>query len=374
MMKACSVTDISKPMAMALRCAGEGLFITSPNPRVGCVITDADGMVLGQGSTQPAGGPHAEIRALREASERGHVVVGATAYVTLEPCSHQGRTGSCCDALVEAGIAKVVASLADPNPLVAGSGFARLRAAGVGVEVGPGAEAACELNIGFFSRMVRKTPWVRMKVVASLDGVPALQDGTSQWITGPAARADGHAWRARACAVLTGIGTVLADDPRLDVRAVPTDRQPALVLVDSVLQVPVNASIFVAKRPVFIFTAIEDNHKKKALEERGATVVVLPDGEGKVDLSAMVRDLGRRQINELHVEVGYKLNGSLLRGGLVDALLVYLAPKLIGEGLGMAHLAPLKALSQAPVLTFHSIVRVGDDLRILARLEGRDRF
>lgn len=361
-------------MGQALDEARAALLIASPNPRVGCVIVGSDGRMIGRGFTQRAGEAHAEVMALRDASECGHSVVGATAYVTLEPCSHQGRTGPCCDALAQAGIFKVVASLADPNPLVAGKGFARLRAAGVQVEVGPGAEASRELNIGFFSRMVRNVPWVRMKVAASLDGVTALQDGTSQWITGPAARTDGHAWRARACAVLTGIGTVLADDPQLDVRAVPTDRQPALVLVDSALQVSLDAAIFVAERPVFIFTAIENDPKRKALEERGATVVVLPDSEGKVDLSAMVHDLGRRQVNELHVEAGCKLNGSLLRGGLVDELLVYLAPKLIGAGLGMAHLAPITALSQAPALTFHSIDRIGDDLRILARLEGRDRF
>lgn len=361
-------------ISQALDEARSALLIAPPNPRVGCIIVDSGGQVVGRGFTQRAGGAHAEIMALRDARERGHSVVGATAYVTLEPCSHQGRTGPCCDALVDAGIAKVVASLADPNPLVAGSGFARLRAAGVQVEVGPGAEASRELNIGFFSRMVRKTPWVRLKVAASLDGVTALQDGSSQWITGPAARADGHAWRARACAVLTGIGTVLADDPRLDVRAVPTGRQPALVLVDSALQVPLNASIFVAKRPVFIYTALEKSIKKRALKECGATVVLMPDSEGKVDLSAMVHDLGRRQVNELHVEAGHKLNGSLLRAGLVDELLVYLAPKLIGEGLGMARLAPLIALSEAHALAFHSIDRVGDDLRILARFEGRDRF
>lgn len=361
-------------MKLALDEARAALFLAPPNPRVGCVILGLEGQMIGRGFTQCTGGPHAEVMALRDAQERGHSLVGATAYVTLEPCSHHGRTGPCCDALAEAGIAKVVASLADPNPLVAGSGFARLRAAGVVVEVGPGAEASRELNIGFFSRMVRKTPWVRLKAAASLDGVTALPDGTSQWITGSAARADGHAWRARACAVLTGIGTVMADDPRMDVRAVPTDRQPAVVLVDSALQVPLDASMFIAERPVLIFTATEEDHKKKALEKRGAAVVVLPDGKGKVDLSAMVRDLGRRQINELHVEAGYKLNGSLLRAGLVDELLLYLAPKLIGEGLGMARLGPLKALSQAHALAFHSIDRVGDDLRILARLEGRDRF
>ncbi|MBH2043357.1 MAG: bifunctional diaminohydroxyphosphoribosylaminopyrimidine deaminase/5-amino-6-(5-phosphoribosylamino)uracil reductase RibD, partial [Comamonadaceae bacterium] len=219
-------------ISQALGLAAQALFLSNPNPRVGCVLVAPDGRVIGQGFTQQAGGPHAEVVALRDAAAAGHDVRGATAYVTLEPCAHQGRTGPCCDALVAAGIGKVVASIADPNPLVGGQGFARLRAAGVAVEVGPGAAQARELNIGFFSRMVRGTPWVRLKAAASLDGTTALANGASQWITSPAARADGHAWRARACAVLTGIGTVLDDNPRLDVREVPTPRQPHVVVVD----------------------------------------------------------------------------------------------------------------------------------------------
>src|SRR4051812_19491026 len=217
---------VSTPMRQALALAGQAVGLTGPNPRGGCVIVGADGAVLGHGHTQRAGGPHAEIMALRDAAAAGREVRGATAYVTLEPCSHHGRTGPCCDALVAAGIARVVASCTDPNPLVAGRGFERLRAAGVAVETGDGADATRELNLGFFSRMVRGTPWVRMKVAASLDGKTALDDGRSQWITGEAARADGHAWRARATAVLTGIGTVLQDDPRLDVRLAPAPRQP----------------------------------------------------------------------------------------------------------------------------------------------------
>lgn len=361
-------------MDVALACAREGLLRTSPNPRVGCVISDRDGVVLGVGSTQRAGSPHAEIMALRDAKSRGHSVVGATAYVTLEPCSHHGRTGPCCDALVEAGIAKVVASLADPNPLVTGNGFSRLRAAGLEVEVGLGAAQARELNLGFFSRMVRHTPWVRMKVAASLDGTTALNNGASQWITGPEARADGHAWRARACALLTGIGTVLADDPRLDVREVPTERQPALVLVDSDLQVPLDASIFIAARALYIYAAVENEAKESALEARGATVIVLPNGQGKVDLPAMMKDLARREINELHVEAGSKLNGSLVREGLVDELLVYLAPKLIGEGRGMLQWGPLAELTHALPLDFTAVDKVGRDVRLVARVTGRDRF
>ena len=358
----------------ALALATDSLLLTSPNPRVGCVIASAQGVVLGQGHTQRAGEAHAEIMALRDAAAHGHSVRGATAYVTLEPCAHQGRTGPCCDALIAAGVGKVVASLADPNPLVAGQGFARLRAAGIEVVVGPGAEESRELNLGFFSRMLRKTPWVRMKVAASLDGTTALDNGQSQWITAEAARADGHAWRARACAVLTGVGTLTADNPRLDVRAIATPRQPALVVVDSRLQTPPNAQIFDLERRTIIYAAVPDADKQAALQARGATVVYLPNPVGKVDLAAMLRDLGQREINELHVEAGYQLNGSLVREALVDELLVYLAPKLIGQGRGMAQWGPLDALAQALPLEFRSSTMVGPDLRILARVAGRDQF
>ncbi|MGQ2998423.1 bifunctional diaminohydroxyphosphoribosylaminopyrimidine deaminase/5-amino-6-(5-phosphoribosylamino)uracil reductase RibD [Variovorax sp.] len=364
-------------MASALRLAASALLITDPNPRVGCVIADAQGRVLGQGHTQKAGGPHAEVMALRDAAAQGHSVAGATAYVTLEPCAHHGRTGPCCDALIAAGIGRVVASLADPNPLVAGQGFERLRAAGVAVEVGPGAEEARELNLGFLSRMVRKTPWVRMKVAASLDGRTGLANGVSQWITAEAARADGHAWRARASAVLTGVGTVLEDNPRLDVRLVETPRQPHLVIVDSHLQTPPDAHLFIAGRAVWIYAAVRDEARAAALEARGATVSCLPNAHGKVDLPALLRDLAARGVNELHVESGHKLNGSLLREGCVDELLVYLAPKLIGSGLDIAsqiHAEPLVSLAGALPLEFRSADRIGPDLRIVARVAGRDAF
>ena len=364
-------------MDQALGWAQRSLWLTSPNPRVGCVLVNPAGHTIGQGHTQQAGGPHAEVMALRDAAAQGHSTAGATAYVTLEPCSHHGRTGPCCDALINAGVRKVVASIADPNPLVAGQGFARLRAAGVEVEVGPGAAESRELNIGFFSRMLRKTPWVRMKIAASLDGKTALDDGTSQWITSEAARTDGHAWRARACAVLTGIGTLLDDNPRLDVRLVDTPRQPIRVLVDSRLQAPLNAHILGASPPLYIYAAVQNDAKQSALEALGATVVHLPDTQnahGKVDLAAMLRDLGARQINELHIEAGAKLNGSLIRAGLVDEFLVYLAPKLIGAGRGMAEFGPLAALSEATPLSFESTTLVGPDLRILARIPGRDVF
>jgi len=322
--------------------------------------------------------------ALRDAAERGNSVVGATAYVTLEPCSHHGRTGPCCDALIAAGIKKVVATNTDPNPLVTGQGFARLRAAGIEVELLPSddpmAVASRELNIGFFSRMIRKTPWVRMKIAASIDGKTALPNGESQWITSPEARADGHAWRARACAVLTGIGTVLQDKPRLDVRLVDTPRQPHLVIVDSNLETPLDAPLFIAGRAVFIYAAGPNDTKSAALQARGATVIHLPgknpDGTptGKVDLAAMLKDLGKREINELHIEAGHKLNGSLVHEGLVDEFLVYLAPKLIGQGADMANFGPLTSLAEALPLTFQSTAMVGPDLRILARVTGRDLF
>lgn len=363
-------------MAQALELAAGALFRTSPNPRVGCVIVDSQGQVLGQGATQRAGGPHAEIMALREAQSRGHSVRGATAYVTLEPCAHHGRTGPCCDALVDAGIGKVVASLADPNPRVGGQGFERLRAAGVEVEVGEGAAQAWELNLGFFSRMLRGRPWVRAKVAASLDGFTALANGQSQWITGAEARRDGHAWRARSCAILTGIGTVLADDPRMDVREVDTPRQPALVIADSRLQTPPDAALFAAQRKVFIYTATTDldSPRARALQERGAQLISMPDGLGRVDVRALVADLARLEINELHVEAGHRLNGALEKAGWVDEWLCYQAPKLLFHGAGWTDLPSLERLADAAPMSFHSVEPVGADLRILLRRVGADRF
>ena len=372
------MTTTAHFISQALGLAAQALFLSNPNPRVGCVIASPTGEILGQGFTQRAGGPHAEVVALHDARARGNDLRGATAYVTLEPCSHQGRTGPCCDALIAAGIAKVVASLADPNPLVAGQGFARLRAAGVEVLVGDGAQESFELNIGFFSRMVRKTPWVRMKMAASLDGTTALPNGESQWITSSAARADGHAWRARACAVLTGIGTVLEDNPRLDVRDVATPRQPHVVVVDSQLQTPPDARLFIAGRACYIYCAGSNDTtfqaRKQALESQGAVVVELPNAHNKVDLSAMLADLASRGVNELHVGAGTKLNGSFIREGLVDEMLVYLAPCMLGEGLAMAHFGPLTQLDQGLSMDFKSVEKIGPDVRILARVKGRDNF
>ena len=367
-------------IATALRLAESALYLTSPNPRVGCVLVSAQGQVIGQGHTQMAGGPHAEVMALRDAKAQGHRTQGATAYVTLEPCAHQGRTGPCCDALVEAGITGVVASLQDPNPLVAGQGFARLRAAGITLQVGPGAAQSRELNIGFFKRMQKAKPWMRLKIAGSLDGVTALDNGQSQWITGAQARTDGHAWRARACAVLTGVGTVLQDKPLLDVRHVSTPRQPMLVIVDSTLQTPPDAALFGTVRKVLIYAAQPHALREVALHAAGAEIVYLPGPTGaqgeapKVDLHAMAQDLARRECNEVHIEAGHKLNGSLLRAGLVDEMLIYLAPLWLGQGAGMSNFGPLTELAQGLALDFQSAQRIGSDLRILARVRGSADF
>lgn len=360
--------DDLRHMRRALALAEQALWLTSPNPRVGCVLVNPEGQVIGEGHTQKAGEAHAEIMALRSAHAGGHSTQGATAYVTLEPCSHQGRTGPCCEALAQAGLARVVASLNDPNPHVAGQGVARLQAAGIAVQLGLYADQARELNIGFFKRMHEGTPWVRLKAAASLDGQTALPNGVSQWITSEAARADGHAWRARACAVLTGIGTVQEDDPRLDVRAVTTPRQPTLVVVDSRLETPPSAQLFrVPNRPIWMYCAVDDAPRRAALEAQGAEVICLPNPHGKVDLSRMLADLGQRHINELHVEAGHKLHSSFLREGLMDELLLYQAPLLLGQGRGLTQLGPFESLTQALPLHWHDITRLGPDLRILAR-------
>ena len=370
----------SQAMQMALTLAAQAMRITSPNPRVGCVIVDAQGQVLGLGHTQRAGGPHAEIMALQDAQAKGYSVKGATAYVTLEPCAHQGRTGPCCDAMVQAQLGKVVAAISDPNPAVSGKGFERLKAAGIDVQVGDGAAQATALNPGFLRRMTHQKPWVRMKIAASLDGQTALTNGKSQWITGPEARADGHAWRARACAVLTGIGTVLEDDPLLDLRLCKDlenpPRMPHLVIVDSRLETPLHAKLFQHSGPsapnprqIWIYGAVDKAHKKAALEAQGAHVTLLPNAQDKVDLPALLSDLARREVNEVHVEAGHKLNGSLIREGCVDEFLVYLAPQVLGIGQGMALWGPLEDLSQGVTLTYSETQLIGKDLRVLAKVQ-----
>lgn len=358
-------------MSLALTWAEKAMYITTPNPRVGCVIVNAQGVLLGAGHTQIAGQAHAEIMALRDAKQQGHGVAGATAYVTLEPCSHQGHTGPCCDALIQAGLTRVVVAVQDPNPQVSGNGIARLQQAGLQVDVGVLEDKARSLNLGFFKRMNNGVPWMRLKVAASLDGQTALSNGVSQWITSAAARQDGHAWRARACVVLTGIGTVLEDDPHLNVRDIDTPRQPTLVIVDSKLETPLDAKLWQTQRKVWIYCAKEDADRKTALQAKGALVTCLPNAQGKVDLRAMQKDLGQRNINEVHIEAGFKLNGSVLAAGVVDELLVYLAPLLIGQGLGMANLGPFEALTQTLKLDIQNITPVGDDIRLIAHIKGK---
>lgn len=360
--------DIER-LQQALELARRAIGLSDPNPRVGCVIGHEDGRVLATGFTQAAGQAHAEAAALAAAHAAGVDLRGATAWVSLEPCAHHGRTPPCADALVAAGLARVVIGIGDPFPAVAGQGIERLRAAGIAVELAPPdiARLCRDLNIGFFSRVERGRPWVRLKVAASLDGRTALHDGTSQWITGEAARADGHAWRQRAGALLSGIGTVLEDDPRLDVRHVATARQPLRVIVDSHLMTPVGARLLAPPGNVLICAAAGEPTRAAALQAAGAEVLHCPGRDGRVDVHAVLKHLAERGVNELHVEAGQRLNATLLREGLVDELLVYLAPMLLGDGRGMAALSSLNALTDAPRWQFTDVTRIGDDLRVLAR-------
>jgi len=352
-------------MRLALEMAAKGMFTTTPNPRVGCVLVK-DHRIIGWGHTQPVGHAHAEVQALNDAADKGFDPAGATAYVTLEPCSHHGRTPPCADALIRARVGRVVAAMVDPNPLVAGQGMARLAAAGIEVCSGVLENEAREINIGFLHRMQHGRPWVRLKTAATLDGGTALHNGTSQWITGDEARADGHAWRARACAILTGIGTVMEDDPQLTVRAIDTPRQPLRVVIDSRLQISLHARVLEGCGTLIV-AAQADAEKEAALRASGNEVIVLANEHGKVDLPALMNELGRRQINELHVEAGFKLNGSLIRESCVDELLVYLAPSLLGDAQGMFNLPSLDRLEDKHALAFHEVKRIGTDLRILAR-------
>lgn len=354
-------------LLQAVTLAEQSIGVSEPNPRVGCVLHGVDGRPAGMGFTQRAGSAHAEVMALREAAAAGRSVVGGTAWVSLEPCAHHGRTPPCADALIAAGLARVVVAVLDPFAQVAGRGIARLRAAGVVVDVagpGPAQHAAQALNIGFFSRVQRGRPWVRLKLAASLDGRTALPDGRSQWITGEAARRDGHAWRRRAGAVLTGIGTVRCDDPRLDVRLVPTQLQPQRVVVDSHFATPPQARVLQIPGPVLIVGAQHVPERMAALRQAGADLLLLPGSQGRVDLAALLQRLAADGVNELHVEAGAVLNAALLGAGLVDELLVYLAPKLLGPGLPMAALPALAALADAVPLVFSDCQAIGDDLRL----------
>ncbi|MEI7737600.1 MAG: bifunctional diaminohydroxyphosphoribosylaminopyrimidine deaminase/5-amino-6-(5-phosphoribosylamino)uracil reductase RibD [Betaproteobacteria bacterium] len=373
-------------MALALEQAQAALFLTSPNPRVGCVITSKSGEVLGQGHTQAAGHAHAEVMALRDASEKGHSVKGATVYVTLEPCAHTGRTSPCCDALIHAGVGEVHVSLLDPNPLVSGQGVARLQAHGISVHLGQGGQEAQELNIGFLKRMRLQTPWIRSKIAASIDGHTATDSGVSQWITCEASRADGHSYRARACCILTGIGTLLADDPSLDVRALETPRQPDLVVLDSSLRTPVNAKIFHPQRRTYIYCALQCDpqsqelifpdhpaqahafkQKVQALNQLGVTVLGQPKAQKQLDLTYVMTDLARLQMNEVHVEAGAILNGGLLKEGLIDELVLYMAPTWLGSGKAMSVMPLTSTLTRAQQFSWHDITLVDKDLRLTLR-------
>ena len=356
-------------MQRALDLARQGLNTTMPNPRVGCVVV-RDGEVVGEGWHQRAGEPHAEVHALRQAGERAR---GATAYVTLEPCAHHGRTPPCADRLVEAGVARVVAAMEDPNPLVNGQGLARLRAAGIDVRCGLLREQAHELNEGFIARMQRGWPWVRVKAATSLDGFIALPSGESQWITGEAARADGHAWRARASAILTGSGTVRADDPAMTVRHVAVERQPVRVVVDARLQVGSHAAVF-GPGEVWVAHALppewpDDGHRQRLID-RGVRLLHLPVADGRhVDLKALLMEMGRAGFNEVHVEAGAGLNAALLKDGLVDELLLYLAPSLLGQGLPAFALPVVAGLEKRIRLAWRDVTPVGDDLRVRLRVQ-----
>jgi diaminohydroxyphosphoribosylaminopyrimidine deaminase/5-amino-6-(5-phosphoribosylamino)uracil reductase len=351
-------------MTRALELAGRGLFTTTPNPRVGCVIA-RDDLTLGEGWHERAGEAHAEIRALDDARTRGNDVRGATAYVTLEPCNHSGRTPPCSEALLAAGITRVVAAMHDPYVEAAG-GAVRLKAAGLTVDVGLLEDAARELNVGWLHRLRYGRPWTRVKIAASLDGRTALENGASQWITGEEARADGHRWRARSCAVLTGIGTVRHDDPLLTVRAIATSRQPVKVVVDRHAELPPTARLLQDGEVIMVTAAAP----RTALPGN-VQVVTVPDRDGRIDLHAMMMALGERELNEVHVEAGARLNGALLEAGIVDEVLLYLAPCLLGDSArGMFALrAPLFGLDERIALAVRSIDAFGRDWRIVARTE-----
>lgn len=353
-------------MARALRLATRGMCTTHPNPRVGCVIAK-DGHVLAEAWHHRAGEPHAEKLALQAAGEAAR---GATVYLNLEPCCHQGRTPPCTDALIDAGVARVVAALQDPNPQVAGGGISVLRTAGIDVEVGLLAEQAEALNRGFIMRMRHGRPWVTLKLGASLDGRTAMATGESRWITGEAARRDVHRLRARSSAVLTGIGTVLADDPSLTVRLHDVARQPLRVIVDSNLSTPLDAEILAQDGDVLIATAVEDDDFVAGLGNNSVEVSYLPGPNGVVDLVALMDQLAMREINEVLVETGPTLAGALLEARCVDELIVYIAPSLLGDDArGMFHLRGVKELAQRVQLHINDIRQVGEDVRITARVQ-----
>ena len=350
-------------MTHALQLAEQGLFTTMPNPRVGCVIVK-EGKIIGEGAHLKAGEPHAEVLALQQAGDNAK---GATAYVTLEPCNHTGRTPPCTHALLQAGIAKVIAAMQDPNPLVAGSGLAHLQAHNIETASGLMQAQAEALNPGFISRMTRKQPFIRCKIAASLDGKTALNNGASQWITSEAARLDVQFWRARSCAILTGIGTVLVDNPSMTVRDIATNRQPLKVIVDSQLQTPLDAKILQGGNVLIAF-ANDAQNKSAALIDSGAQLLCIPNSDSKVCLKTLLSHLAACEINEVLVEGGESLNGAFLAQNLIDELLIYYAPKLMGStAKGMFALPAFTQMSQAMHLDIIDMRQIGVDIRLRAK-------
>ena len=355
-------------MRLAIDMASDLPSTVSPNPLVGCVIVK-DGQIIGKGRTRPPGGNHAEIEALFDAARNGFDPMGSTVYVSLEPCPHFGLTPPCTDELIQAGVSVVVAGSIDPDPRVSGKGFSQLDNAGVQVISGVLEKEVREINAGFFSRMERGRPWVRMKIAASLDGRTALGNGQSQWISSEDSRRDAHLWRARTDAMLTGSGTVWSDDPQLTARGVEVSSQPRRVILDSRLRTSPRAKVL-ADDGAWIFCARAEEEKASDLRANGAEIIVAPNESGMVDLDEVMRELGKRQINEVLVEAGSILNGALLQAGLVDELLIYLAPSIIGSGLPMFALPELASLNERRLLEFTDVSRVGKDLRIIARIRN----
>lgn len=350
-------------MSRALVLAARGLYTTTPNPRVGCVIVNDD-EIVGEGWHVNCGGAHAEVNALKQADTRA---VGGTLYVTLEPCAHYGKTPPCVDVIVKSGISRVVFGAKDPNPLVDGRGMEHLKANGISVEGGLFSEKSEELNLGFFKRMRYGKPWVRVKVAAGLDGKTALENGRSQWITSKESRVDAHKLRAQSCVVLTGVGTVVEDDPRLTVRHTETSRQPGKVIVDSQLRSPLDAHLF-KTLGVTLATAVKEQNRLDDFIQKGVNVLVLPDSEGRVDLDALLVELANQQVNEVLVEAGINLHSALLHRHLIDEMIIYYAPKFLGaQGRGMFFLDELNSMDQVLEQDVIDITSIGKDFRVTVR-------